>query len=100
MSNQAIIDAIAELLARGRLHAHDGPVRGIPAPASAPVETAPVPFPFADRQPRPSVSMFRVASPSDPPTFASDVDMARQAGTLVAAASQGAPFCRMCSKGS
>lgn len=100
MSNEAIIDAIAGLLSSGRLHVHADPIRGVPAPASAPVEAKPVPFPFAERQPRPSVSMLRVAAPSDSPTFGSDADMARQAGTLVAAASQGAPFCRMCSKAS
>jgi hypothetical protein len=37
--------------------------------------------------------------PDDTPTFPFDIDLDRQAGTLVAASSQGVPFCRMCAKG-
>ena len=100
MSNEAIIDAIAERLARGRLHAHDGPVWNAPAPAAAPSETVPAPFSLAERQTRRSTAVFRMSlPPDDSPTFPSDVDLTRQAGTLVAASSQGAPFCRMCAKG-
>jgi hypothetical protein len=98
MSNDGVIDAIGELLARGRLHVHEVPVGNLPTATIAPVETVHVPFPFADRQPRQSTSMLRIAGASDEPTFLSDVDLARQAGTLVAAAAQGAPFCRMCAK--
>ena len=35
---------------------------------------------------------------SDPPTFSSDVRLAAQAATLVAAAAQGEPFCAVCAK--
>lgn len=99
MSNDAVIDAIAELLARGRLHVHAAPMSHTPTTASAPVETAHVPFPFSDRQPR-APAVLNATRLSNFRLVPTNVDLAQQAATLVAAAEKGTPFCRMCARAS
>ena len=94
MSDDEVIDAVADLLASGLLHVHTQPVRVISAAGSA-VPEAPklVPFPLSERKPREQTIAYPEPTKEDPPTFSSDIDVAAQAATLVAAAAQGAPFC-------
>lgn len=99
MSSDAVIDAIAALLARGRLHVHGAPVSHTPTTTPASVETAHVPFPFSDRQPR-TPAVVQAARLSNFRLIPTNVDLARQAATLAAAAEDGMPFCRMCAKAS
>ncbi len=101
MSDDSVVDRIAELLASRRLHVHMQPARA-PVGGSGPsqystLSTAStaepfVPFPLSERRPRsPSASSRQPVV--DPPTFSSDVDSAAQAATLVAAAASGAAMC-------
>lgn len=99
MSNDGIIDAIAGLVARGRLHIHADAVSHIAATVSTPVEEIPVAFPFADHQLQ-ATPILRAARLSNFRLVPADVDLARQAATLVAAAEEGTPFCRMCAMAS
>jgi hypothetical protein len=91
MSDEEIIDQIAELLVSGRLHVHVQPARRVSAASSAVSEPV-VPFPLSERKPRPQAVAYS-APVSDPPTFPSDLDGAAQASALVAAAASGQPFC-------
>ena len=95
MSDEEVIDQIAELWARGRLHVHSPtPVRVVSAPASV-ARTSPkvVSFPLSERKPRGRAGTSHQPPRSEPPTFSSDIDLVVQAATLVSAASQGTPFC-------
>jgi hypothetical protein len=92
MKEEAVIDQIANELSCGTLQVcpetlHQGSSR---SEASATPE--PAPFPLSERRLRASTVP---ANPpmSEPPTFSSDVDLAAQAATLVAAAAEGKPFC-------
>jgi len=90
MSNDAILDAIADLLARGRLYVHADAPRTVSAAVAAP-EPAPVAVPRASRR-SPATSS---AAPILAPTFPPGVNLSQQAAVLVAAATEGAPFCPM-----
>jgi hypothetical protein len=102
MSDDAIIERIAELLLSGRLHIHDRRARTAsasdnPAQASqsnASAVEASAPFPLSESSPRvPPASSGRQAIPLDPPTFPPNTDLAAQAATLIAAAQSGTPAC-------
>jgi hypothetical protein len=90
MSDDAIMDHVAELLVSGRLHIHalfeQEPPGGT---SSVAIDAPPAPFPLSQRKAPPIADRPPI---SDPPTF-SDIDGAAQAATLVAAAAAGAPFC-------
>ena len=99
MSDELVVDQIAELLASGKLHLH---VRGsaqavivqdeAPGPAAKPsVAGQEAPFPLSDRQPAPQPAPSEPTS--DPPTFPPGLDGAAQAAALSAAAAGGQPFC-------
>jgi hypothetical protein len=91
MSDEEIVDRVADLLVSGRIHVHVQPVNPVSAGGSAPSEPE-APFPLSERQPR---SQAVASSPpvSDPPTFPADLDGGAQAAALVAAAASGQPFC-------
>jgi hypothetical protein len=103
MSDETVIDHIADLLVSGRLHVHMGPVRpaglgsgeqspGSPTLARLANDKKFVAFPVSERRPTAPEVTFH-AAPVDPPTFSSDMNAAAQAATLVAAAAQGKAFC-------
>ena len=86
MSDDEVINRIAELLATDRLHIHVQVMMQTTAPTSSQVS------PVSARQktappPRKTISM------DDPPTLPANIDFAAQAATLVAAADSGAAFC-------
>jgi hypothetical protein len=91
MSDEEIIDRIAELLVSGRLHVHVQPAHPVSGGGSSASEPE-APFPLSERQPR-TQAVASSAPVSDPPTFPSDLDGGAQAATLVAAAASGKPFC-------
>jgi hypothetical protein len=102
ISDDAIIERIAEMLLSGRLHIHDGRARtgsasDTPAQASssnASVAQASAPFPLSESSPRvPPASPERQAIALDLPTFPPNTDLAAQAATLIAAAQSGTPAC-------
>jgi len=101
MSDQTVIDLIAELLLCGRLHIHAQPARtvlntGAPpdsATASASAAAAFQPVSVPNRRQQPSVSAAATALIPDVPTFPPNTDLAAQAATLVAAARTGTPAC-------
>jgi hypothetical protein len=92
MSDEALVNNVAELLAAGRFHVHAEPLRAVVGLGSAvrePVEL--VAFPLSQRAPRKAVPLTDLP-PLAPPTF-TDIDARAQAATLVAAAAEGTPFC-------
>jgi hypothetical protein len=105
MSDEEVIDQIAELLVSGCLHIHGQPVRPVTltgggsqgSTTSAKTEAEkPVPFPLSERRSRmPTVSSRERAVDPDQPTFSSNTDFAAQAATLVAAAHGGAAACHI-----
>jgi hypothetical protein len=87
-TEDAVIDAVAGLLAQGRIHIHAKPheplvARVVNVPAGAPPPAPPAPRPA----PKPALRI----SAGNAPLL--DVNMSLQAAALVAAANQGAPFC-------
>lgn len=99
MSDELVVDQIAELLASGKMHLHargsteavfvQDEAPGPPAkPKFAEQEAA---FPLTDRQPSPQPAPSEPTS--DPPTFSPSLDGAAQAAALSAAAAGGQPFC-------
>jgi hypothetical protein len=91
MSDESVVQQIAELLISDRLHLHEKKPEAQPA-GGRPKEEESVAFPLSERRPGSSSS-----SPPpqviEPPTFSSKLDPAAQAATLVAAAAAGKPFC-------
>jgi hypothetical protein len=93
LSDEEAIEAVAELLARGHLHVHSGPVSAVSTHASTVSESPKlVAFPLAKRKPR-TQAVDSYVSPSDPPTFSFPVNVGAQTAALVAAAAGGTPFC-------
>jgi hypothetical protein len=92
MSDEEIMNRIADLLVSGRLHIHVPPARPVSAGGSAASEPE-APFPLSERQPPRTQAVASSAPVSDPPTFPSDLDGSAQAAALVAAAASGQPFC-------
>lgn len=97
LSDSEVIDRLAQLLGSGSFHVHATPAylvfgSGGKASSSASSPAREIPFPLAERQPRPPSSS---SSPpaQDPPTFGPDTDADAQAATLTAAAAEGKPFC-------
>lgn len=95
MSDDAVIDQIAELLAAGRLHIHVHPMKPTMGPSTGSGPSQPS-FPLSERKPKATTSSHKVQAPPDPPTFPVNVDAAAQAETLRTAAQQGTPFCEVC----
>jgi hypothetical protein len=86
MSNDDVVDSIAELLARGTLHVHAEVVKRLPVMSKA---KPPAPAMAPPPKPPPSPKLPSI----DAPTFPANVNLLSQAATLVAAAADGAPFC-------
>jgi hypothetical protein len=99
MSDQDLLDKLADLLATGNLHVHapeEEESGGGGGSQSSIVEMAP-PFPLSERKPQAA----RTSSPEpliDPPTLPDNSDFSAQAATLVAAADDGSAFCEVCQK--
>jgi len=104
LSDDAVIDHIADLLVSRRLHVHARSARaafvtssqsqGSTASSHESAERI-VLFPISQRK-RPAVGVVSSREPvmdSDPPTFPANSDSAAQAATLVAAAETGAAAC-------
>ena len=94
MRDEAVIDWLATLGARGEVHLHSA----VPPifPALGGTYTAapdPVPFPISERKPPAPREAVRPPIFDDPPTFPSGVNLAEQGAALIAAAAQGAPLC-------
>ncbi len=89
MADDTVIEQIADLLVADRLHIHAKEMETIAAGGTAESDQS-VAFPLAERQSRESAPPPPAA---DPPTFSPKVDPSAQAAALVAAASQGQPFC-------
>ena len=94
MSDDGVIDAIADLLSCGRLHIHiqfggayHGDQRGRQHGQSA--KSAPAPVPPKVQPPPVSVSPIH----TDEPTFSPNLAVAAQVATLVGAAARGSAFC-------
>jgi hypothetical protein len=87
MSDDQVINQIAELLISDRLHIHVQPMERTVGPTSIPIAGGPVKLKAAPPPSRKAVTM------DDPPTLPSDIDFASQAATLVAAADSGAAVC-------
>ena len=104
ISDETVVDQIADLLVSGLLHIHMAPTvttAGTSAAsqpqsiaASAGADTF-VPFPLSARNARASHTPPRGTTTPlpDPPTFPNDTDYAAQAATLIAAAQAGTPTC-------
>ena len=97
LSDDQVVDGIAGLLMRGRLHVHakkSEPVANMAKPVDQPPAS---PDPLAahiPRQPRTQTFPRLVQPPMlDRPTFPPNVNMLAQAAALVAAVAAGAPFC-------
>jgi hypothetical protein len=93
-TDEEVVDQIALLIERGVIHIHAAAARVGTAEATReggqPV--TPPAFPLSERR-APSNSQDSSSDPNDPATFASAMDPDAQVAALVAAASQGAPFC-------
>ena len=89
MADDTVIEQIADLLVADRLHIHAKEMETIAAGGTVESDQS-VAFPLADRQSRETAPPPPV---SDPPTFSPKLDSSAQAAALVAAASQGQPFC-------
>jgi hypothetical protein len=93
-SDDAVIDAIADLLISGALHIHALTLEAVGLPATGASQRSSA-FPVSDRRQRQASGARQ--EPSDPPTFAG-VDSAAQASALAGAAEQGTPFCEVCAR--
>jgi len=89
MADDTVIEQIADLLIADRLHIHAREMETFAAGGTGGSGQS-VAFPLAERQSRETAPPPPVA---DPPTFTSKVDPSAQAAALVAAASEGRPFC-------
>lgn len=101
ISDEAVVDQIADLFVSGLLHIHVAPTAttagSIAAPqpqrvaASAGADTF-VPFPLSARSARASHTPPRetITLPPDPPTLSNNADIPAQAAALIAAAKTGA----------
>ena len=87
LSDDQVINQIAELLISDRLHIHVQPMGRTLGPTSIPIASGPVKPKVAAPPSRKPPTM------DDPPTLPSDIDFAAQAATLVAAANSGAAVC-------
>jgi hypothetical protein len=104
LSDDAVIDQIADLVVTSRLHIHmprvaviaDGGGQSQQSTASTEnkTETSPA-FPLSDRSRRGASAAASRQPIVDPPTFSSEMDSAAQAATLVAAAATGAAACHL-----
>jgi hypothetical protein len=94
LSDDDVIDQVADLLVFGRLHVHvqTAPVVFVSPgqPQASKAESAPANAP-SERKGR--VPSSEPSMDSDPPTFPANTDFAAQAATLVAAANSGAATC-------
>ncbi len=88
MADDTVIEQIADLLVADRLHIHAKEMETIAAGGTAESDQS-VAFPLADRQSRESAP----PPPAADPRLFPKVDPSAQAAALVAAASQGQPFC-------
>ena len=87
MSDDQVINQIAELLISDRLHIHVQPMERTVAPTSIPIASGPA-------KPKAAPSPTRkLPTMDDLPTLPPDIDFAAQAATLVAAADSGAAVC-------
>ena len=91
ISDENVIDQIADLLARGLLHIHASTIATRGTSQGPGAGEASVPFPLSGRQPRAPV--LSSDAPSVLSTFTSGMDPSIQAAALVAAAASGKPFC-------
>lgn len=87
MSDDQVINQIAELLIADRLHIHVQAMERTLGPTSIPIASGPAKPKTAPPPSRKAATM------DDPPTLPSDIDFAAQAATLVAAANSGAAVC-------
>jgi len=97
LTDHDAVDRIAELLYTRKVvivmrEEGSGGSGGTPTPAAPPIA-----FPLAERAPRTSTAP-PPAPAADPPTFDQRNDAVVQAAALVAAASDGKPFCEECGK--
>ncbi len=92
LSDQDVMDKLADLLATGNLHVHAPEEEESGGGGTQSVEEPAPPFPLSDRKPRTTSSASREPVP-DPPTLPENADLSQQAATLVAAAAEGAAFC-------
>ena len=96
MSEDEIISQVAQLIERGSVHIHASSAwvhveerfseGGVTAPPQPPA------FPLAARSSQ-SAPDSGTNSPDDPATFGGAIDTGAQVAALMAASSQGAPFC-------
>jgi len=94
LSDDEVIDQVADLLASGRVHVHTTPLPAARAGSGASGASAtqtPIPFPLTP-QPKAS-SQERTPGPTDPSTFPLNLDGPAQTAALMSAAAQGVPFC-------
>ena len=87
MSDDQVINQIAELLTSDRLHIHVEPMEMTLGPTSVPIASGP-----AKPKAAPTATR-KLPTMDDLPTFPSNIDFAAQAATLVAAADSGAAVC-------
>jgi hypothetical protein len=90
MADDTVIEQIADLLIADRLHIHAKEMETFAAGGTTEESDQSVAFPLAERQPRDSGPPPPAA---DPPTFSPKIDPSAQAAALIAAASEGKPFC-------
>jgi hypothetical protein len=87
MSDDEVINQVAELLASDRLHIHVQSMMQTTAPTA--IQASPVTVRQKSAAPPPR----KAGSMDDPPTLPTDIDFGAQAATLVTAANSGAAFC-------
>ena len=97
MTDEAVIDQVADLLSCGLVHIHTHGVRFADSARQSARGEATDKGLGGDAAPQTLRSLQTPAAPvrgdTDPSTFPSDVDSAAQAATLAAAADDGRPFC-------
>ncbi len=96
LTDDGVIEQIADLLASKRVHVHRKAARidavDVKKSGSGSTVVLAAPFPLSDRSPR-TASISSRSQVVDPPTFSPDIDVIAQSATLVAAAKSGAPVC-------
>lgn len=93
-SDEQIIAAVADMLARGDVHLHDRFAPFTP-PEVMTNRVTPKDLPPPSPPRAAERAVYRPAPPMDPPTFADTLDANAQAAALLDAAAAGAPFCPM-----
>lgn len=93
-SDDQVIAAVADMLARGDVHFHDRFAPYTPPEVLTNRVTPRDPLPAPPSRAAERV-VYRPPPPMDPPTFPDTLDFDSQAAVLLAAAASGAPFCPM-----